>query len=50
MGDLAGFGHRRLLVVTDADIVRLKLIAPFLAALDAARAPHVLFDAVTADA
>ena len=47
---VAGFGHRRLLVVTDADIVRLKLIAPFLAALDAARAPHVLFDAVTADA
>ena len=47
---IADFGHRRLLVVTDADIVRLKLIAPFLAALDAARAPHVLFDAVTADA
>jgi len=47
---IAGFGHRRVFVVTDAIVARLGLLAPLLEALDAGGAPYVLFDEVTADA
>ncbi len=47
---VADFGHRRLLLVTDAVIARLGLMAPLTDALHAAGMPFVVFDAVTADA
>jgi alcohol dehydrogenase class IV len=47
---LAGLGHRRLLVVTDADIVRLGLLQPLTDALQAGGLPWQVFDGVTADA
>lgn len=47
---LAGFGHRRILIVTDAHIVQLGLLKGFTAALRAAGTQFVVFDAVTADA
>lgn len=51
LGDaIARFGHRRLLLVTDAVITRLGLAAPLLAALRAGKVDFVVFDAVTPDA
>lgn len=47
---LAGFGHRRILIVTDSQIVKLGLLKGLTGALRAAGAQFVVFDAVTADA
>ena len=47
---LAGFGHRRVLLVTDAVITQLGLAAPLADALAAAGVQVVVFDAVTPDA
>lgn len=47
---LAGFGHRRILIVTDAQIVKLGLLKGLTAALRGAGTQFVVFDAVTADA
>ncbi|MCL4689901.1 MAG: iron-containing alcohol dehydrogenase [Burkholderiales bacterium] len=47
---LAGFGHRRILIVTDSQIVKLGLLKGLTAALRAAGTQFVVFDAVTADA
>jgi alcohol dehydrogenase class IV len=47
---LCGFGHRRLLVVTDAVIARLGLHRALVEALDAGGVEHVLFDEISADA
>ncbi|MBX3674372.1 MAG: iron-containing alcohol dehydrogenase [Burkholderiales bacterium] len=47
---LAGFGHRRILIVTDTQIVKLGLLKGLTAALRAAGTQFVVFDAVTADA
>ncbi|MFO1293825.1 MAG: iron-containing alcohol dehydrogenase [Rubrivivax sp.] len=47
---IAGFGHRRLLLVTDRVIARLGLAAPLTAALRAAEVDFAVFDAVTPDA
>ena len=47
---LAGFGHRRILVVTDATVVRLGLLKGFTRALERAGAEFAVFDAITADA
>lgn len=47
---LAGFGHRRILIVTDAQIVKLGLLKGLTAALREAGTQFVVFDAVTADA
>ncbi len=47
---LAGFGHRRILIVTDATIVQLGLLKGFTHALAKAGGQFVVFDAVTADA
>jgi alcohol dehydrogenase class IV len=47
---LAGFGHRRILIVTDAVVSGLGLTAPLIRALTAGGAKHVVFDAITPDA
>lgn len=47
---LAGFGHRRILVVTDATVVKLGLLKGLTTALARAGGEYVVFDAVTADA
>src|SRR5512139_2345003 len=47
---LAGFGHKRILVVTDATIVRMGLLKGFTQALTKAGGEFVVFDAITADA
>lgn len=47
---LAGFGHRRILIVTDSQIVKLGLLKGLTGALRAAGTQFVVFDAVTADA
>lgn len=47
---LAGFGHRKILVVTDATVVELGLLRGFTQALKKAGADFVVFDAVTPDA
>jgi len=47
---LAGFGHKRILVVTDTMVARLGLLKPFTAALKAGGAAVVIFDEVTPDA
>jgi len=47
---VAGFGHRRVLLVTDGVITRLGLAAPLADALAAAGVRVVVFDAVTPDA
>ena len=47
---LAGFGHRRILNVTDAQVVKLGLLKGLTAALTRAGAEYLVFDAVTADA
>ena len=47
---LAGFGHKRILVVTDPMVAKLGLLKPFTAALKAGGAAFVIFDEVTPDA
>ena len=47
---IADFGHRRLLLVTDAVITRLGLAAPLTEALRSAGTEFVVFDAITPDA
>ncbi|MGE0356077.1 MAG: iron-containing alcohol dehydrogenase [Burkholderiales bacterium] len=47
---LAGFGHRKILVVTDKGVAKLGLAKAFLQALRKGGADYVVFDAVTADA
>jgi alcohol dehydrogenase len=47
---IADFGHRRLMLVTDAVITRLGLMAPMTDALRAAGTHFVVFDAITPDA
>jgi alcohol dehydrogenase len=47
---VADFGHRKLLLVTDAVITRLGLAAPLTEALRAAGTAFVVFDAITPDA
>jgi alcohol dehydrogenase class IV len=47
---LAGFGHRRILIVTDGQVAKLGLLKPLLAALKAGGAAYVVFDEVTPDA
>ena len=47
---VADFGHRRVLLVTDAVITQLGLAAPLADALAAAGVQVTVFDAVTADA
>lgn len=47
---VAGFGHRRVMLVTDAVIHRLGLLGPLLEALAATATKVVVFDEVTPDA
>ena len=47
---LAGFGHRKLLIVTDRVVSGLGLTRPLVQALARGGAKHVVFDAITADA
>jgi alcohol dehydrogenase class IV len=47
---IARFGHRRLLLVTDAEITRLALARPLTDALTAGGVDFVVFDAVLPDA
>ncbi len=47
---LAGFGHKRILVVTDPMVAKLGLLKPLTAALRKAGAAFVIFDEVTPDA
>ena len=47
---LCGFGHRRILIVTDAVVAGLGLMDGFTAALRKGGADYVVFDAVTPDA
>jgi len=47
---IAGFGHRRILVVTDAVISKLGLLKPLTDALAAGGADFVVFDEITPDA
>lgn len=47
---VAGFGHRKLLIVTDAIIHKLGLLQPLIDALDAGGAAHAVFDEITPDA
>jgi alcohol dehydrogenase class IV len=46
---IGAFGHRKLLLVSDAAITRLGLMAPLTEALAASGTPFVLFDGVTPD-
>jgi alcohol dehydrogenase len=47
---IAGMGHAKILVVTDAIIVKLGLIKPLTDALEAGGAAFVVFDKITPDA
>jgi alcohol dehydrogenase class IV len=47
---LSGFGHRKILIVTDRVISKMGLPKTFTAALTAGGTAFVLFDAITADA
>ena len=47
---VAGFGHGKLMIVTDAVIVRLGLLQPLTDALRAGGAEHVVWDEITPDA
>lgn len=47
---IAGFGHEKILIVTDATIVKLGLLTPLTRALDAAGTPYSVFDEITPDA
>jgi alcohol dehydrogenase len=44
---IAGFGHGKLLIVTDAILSKLGILKGITAALDAARLPYALFDEIT---
>ena len=44
------FGHRKVLIVTDAVISRLGLMKPLLKALEAGGTAYVVFDEITPDA
>ena len=46
---IGAFGHRKLLLVSDAVVTRLGLLEPLTDALTAAATPFVLFDGVTPD-
>lgn len=46
---IGAFGHRKLLLVSDAVVTRLGLMAPLTEALTASGTPFVLFDGVTPD-
>ncbi|TNF59794.1 MAG: iron-containing alcohol dehydrogenase [Burkholderiales bacterium] len=47
---IAGFGHEKVLIVTDATIVRLGLLEPLTQALAAGGTPYAVFDEITPDA
>jgi alcohol dehydrogenase class IV len=47
---IGGFGHRRVLLVTDRVVAGLGLHRPLLAGLRAGGVEHVLYDAISADA
>jgi alcohol dehydrogenase class IV len=47
---IAGFGHRRVLIVTDPVVAKLRLHAALARALAAGGTKAVVFDAITADA
>ena len=47
---VAGFGHRKLLIVTDAVIAKLGLLKNLTDALTAGHTPYVVFDEITPDA
>lgn len=47
---IAGFGHRRVMIVTDKAVAGLRLHAGLLAALDQGGVEHFVFDGVGADA
>ena len=47
---VAGFGHRKLLIVTDAVIAKLGLLKSLTDALSAGGTPYVVFDEITPDA
>ena len=47
---VAGFGHAKILIVTDAVIARLGLLKPLTDALTAGGAQYVVFDEITPDA
>ena len=47
---IAGFGHRRILIVTDAVIVKLGLLQQLTDALSAGGAQYVIFGEITPDA
>ncbi len=47
---LAGFGHRKVMLVTDRVVAQMGLPKTLLAALSAAGVGHLLFDAITPDA
>lgn len=47
---IGDFGHHKILVVTDAVVSRLGLMAPMLAALEAGGTAFVVFDEITPDA
>jgi alcohol dehydrogenase class IV len=47
---VAGFGHEKVLIVTDAMIVKLGLLKGLTDALDAGGTPYAVFDEITPDA
>jgi alcohol dehydrogenase len=47
---IAGFGHAKILIVTDAIIAKLGLLEPLTDALSAGGAQYVVFDEITPDA
>ena len=47
---IAGFGHAKILIVTDAVIAKLGLLKPLTDALGAGGAQYVVFDEITPDA
>lgn len=47
---IAGFGHRKLLIVTDGIISKLGLLADLTSALTAGGAEYAVFDSITPDA
>lgn len=47
---IAGFGHRRILIVTDAIIAKLGLLQPLTDALERGGASYAVFDEITPDA
>ncbi|MBL0123817.1 MAG: iron-containing alcohol dehydrogenase [Betaproteobacteria bacterium] len=51
LGEAIGdFGHRKVLIVTDAMVSKLGLMKPLMEALTAGGTPYVVFDAITPDA